>query len=791
MVLNQFFKPKEKILNLKRSVYGKILLYLLVPAFLVILMLISSYYFLYNKIMQLTIQKCEDSLEVISESTDNIIFSAIKSINYLALNKDFNDAVLTYSIKENAPTDRIKLYNAIECLSTYTATSDMVLNSFIVFEENDIIIHNKGASGRNMFFESENKYDRYSLNDFISKAKSFKNYSVLKPSFVSLNGNLLSSVIPVIVSDIVGYNAHSFIVLNIKQENINQILKRFFITPGTYFLVIDKYNNIYASNKADIQDKIMGTDLYNFVDENSNSTIITLKLDGNEYLVKSYFSKYNILSDIIYVALVPKSDILVSIKTPRIIFIVTSIMSLLISIFLSIILSKKLYSPIYNLLNIFKSNVSFLKTTIFSRDEFDFLKNGIFEVITDKEKIYSDLSTAIPAAAEYYLKKIILSDEVTEFTSEQYQCIERYGISFPHEYFCFCRIKLIFTEKYYSTYNIYDRNTIYNGILRLLKSSFQNTHVVYVSTLESGYFDVIINIETTEEYEKIINIIKTFIGFFSNDYQMVKLFCGIGNVYKGFTGLKKSYEEAQKVIINIQNDGYGNIRIYDCNKDKNAFSCPVYVLNKIFNFLCSSKYDNAKEIFYNVIKENISANIDNKDLKNLYFELYKTGLRVVARHSVSLNLIMGESIIPNFENEYMLLMTEELENYILLFYRNICKYLSTKNKSINIVEVISYINESFSKEISLNYIANKYNTSSSHLSQLIKEYLNMSYIDYLNNLRIEKAKKLLVETKKNIDQIAEECGYNSRQSFLRVFNKLEGIAPTEYRTNNKNVKIYS
>lgn len=71
------------------------------------------------------------------------------------------------------------------------------------------------------------------------------------------------------------------------------------------------------------------------------------------------------------------------------------------------------------------------------------------------------------------------------------------------------------------------------------------------------------------------------------------------------------------------------------------------------------------------------------------------------------------------------------------------------------------------------------------LSKLFKESENVNYIDYVNNLRIEYAKKQLMETEKSIKEICMESGYGDPNYFSRIFKKWTGVTPTEYREEGR------
>jgi len=72
-----------------------------------------------------------------------------------------------------------------------------------------------------------------------------------------------------------------------------------------------------------------------------------------------------------------------------------------------------------------------------------------------------------------------------------------------------------------------------------------------------------------------------------------------------------------------------------------------------------------------------------------------------------------------------------------------------------------------------------------YLFRLFKKEINTSPIDYLINLRIEKAKMMLINTNKPIREISQLIGYSNYTSFVRAFKNKCNILPNEYRKKNK------
>ncbi|MDR6549591.1 response regulator [Paenibacillus qinlingensis] len=92
-----------------------------------------------------------------------------------------------------------------------------------------------------------------------------------------------------------------------------------------------------------------------------------------------------------------------------------------------------------------------------------------------------------------------------------------------------------------------------------------------------------------------------------------------------------------------------------------------------------------------------------------------------------------------------------------------------------------YIQKHAHEDLSLERIAATVDRNPFYVSKLFKEHFGMNYIDFLTDYRIEMAKQLMQETDKSLKEITFEVGYNDPNYFSRVFKKLVGYAPTDYR----------
>ena len=93
----------------------------------------------------------------------------------------------------------------------------------------------------------------------------------------------------------------------------------------------------------------------------------------------------------------------------------------------------------------------------------------------------------------------------------------------------------------------------------------------------------------------------------------------------------------------------------------------------------------------------------------------------------------------------------------------------------------NYILEHLSEDLSLGQVAKAVNASTFYFCKLFKKSVGINFIDHVSNLRIEKAKNLLLNPNCLVSEIAFEVGFQSLTHFNRVFKKLTGVSPSKYR----------
>lgn len=129
---------------------------------------------------------------------------------------------------------------------------------------------------------------------------------------------------------------------------------------------------------------------------------------------------------------------------------------------------------------------------------------------------------------------------------------------------------------------------------------------------------------------------------------------------------------------------------------------------------------------------------------------------------------------------------EDIRQYFLQFFLNINAMISPCNvysMQGTIEQICLYLKRNYYKNISQELVASLFYMNRSYLSTLFKKSTGQKFVDYLNDIRIEKACHLLGTSNRKLFHIAKMVGYDNVKYFFRIFKKRKGVSPEQYRKN--------
>ncbi|MBE6870815.1 MAG: helix-turn-helix transcriptional regulator [Ruminococcaceae bacterium] len=126
------------------------------------------------------------------------------------------------------------------------------------------------------------------------------------------------------------------------------------------------------------------------------------------------------------------------------------------------------------------------------------------------------------------------------------------------------------------------------------------------------------------------------------------------------------------------------------------------------------------------------------------------------------------------------------ERILLLFLRDAKKANATHNDPV-LQDILSFLHKNFRNKITLKDIAAVANMSPSYFCAYFSQKMNLTFVEYLNSLRVNFAASMLLMPNSTVKKVALDCGFSSASYFSEVFLKTYGMTPTEFKAKNKGI----
>lgn len=721
------------------------------------------------------------NLSALANIVDNTLNELQNTTLLLSTNNDLYDVFYSdYKIANGI--DASKFHSITNTLLKFRATKSLIDSVYMLHKTTNEVITVDGGYDIDSFYSKASKYKDYDKNFWMNLKLNSEYYKILNTTSLEANSdNILNKrdVIPFVTANIESFKSNNLFVINISERELSALLDKYKFSKNSSLSIINKKGVMFASTNTNICNQITNDSTFLSELNPNKAGFFEYTVNDNKYMVISFASDAAKFNDFIYVALVPYNDFYENLAAIKRLAYFIILFGMCISIFTAYFLSKKIYSPINNLIHVLKKNNP--NSSYDNTNEIDYLNTQIGEIIASKSTLEGNISELTPLVSAQYLTKILtdvdfmLDENVKNF-------INSGEMNFDHSSFCVSLFELNFTEKYHSIYTNTEYLLAIQGISKMLENITPWNYPIQMLRIGKTKICIIINVPQNESLENILENIKNVISIFSYDSDLVNITVGIGRIYPYLMGINKSYNEAFKALSTLSPLSEENVKVYSNNLFEKKFNYSINDENKLYNYLIGCYKNEAIDLINLIIEEN-EQNLSHTSLKLLYLSIYNTISRVATEKKVSISKIMDNDYI-DLESNIIDYSTAAIDDFI----KKVVSKLSEVNKinsKFDINETITYVNEHYTEDIYLEKIAQMFNISDKHLSKVFKNSTGVSFHIYVSNLRITKSKNLLLETDLSVIKIGEMVGFSTHSTFFRIFKKFEGINPTQFREINK------
>lgn len=494
-----------------------------------------------------------------------------------------------------------------------------------------------------------------------------------------------------------------------------------------------------------------------------------------KYTADFFYNKVDMIASI------PEEDILDSLKNIENLRYTVEGLTFLLSLILSILFSINLYSPIQKLVRTLRGSQT-QEAASHDGNEFHYLDREINRMMSNVHSLNEALSYTLPLANERFFVKMLKNNYPYDDESIG-AFLKNSNFTFENDHFMIALIQIHFRKPFYDTFTERFQNEASQKIVTVMKTFMPPQCPGYFLEIDSHLFCLLINLPAQSDRTAYEEYCEEMVGLFKNDEHLLRICAGIGGIHQGYKGMQESYIEAMKALWRVS--PFDGKRVYAYTESDQVparYLLSKHDENKLFNLLMSGKQEDVYELLKRVIDANIGQGIPDSMIRELYMHFYIVGLQVLKQKDRSLDDSVSKEYV-SFIMSGESLSVDEITQYIFSFFENIMFACSNAEKKFDVTAFKKFIDEHYAEDIHLEYLAQKYNTSAKYMSRLLKNELGIGFQEYLQQLRVGKAKELLRHSDKPIAQIWEEVGFNNRNTFIRAFKNQEGITPSDYRKN--------
>lgn len=273
-----------------------------------------------------------------------------------------------------------------------------------------------------------------------------------------------------------------------------------------------------------------------------------------------------------------------------------------------------------------------------------------------------------------------------------------------------------------------------------------------------------------------------------SDHLGLSLAIGVGPVVEGLEAITVSCAAAETALQHKLSLGRDMVVLSDSLPDRSTLHFYKYLqmLSEIVR-----EFRVADENWRQGIDELFvwfsSDQIKDEEIHMLLHMLIQMLDRELGQLSDSLRRMFAEPSLQGYYSEIEAQTTLEQTHAVMLkwlaeIYRIYVSVNESKSYRAMISEMKVYIEENFDNpDLSLKHLSDRFQISGKYASHLFKEEFDMKFVDFLTQLRMQRAEYLLATTGDNLQDIAQKLGYTSSITFGRVFKRVVGVTPGDYR----------
>ena len=303
--------------------------------------------------------------------------------------------------------------------------------------------------------------------------------------------------------------------------------------------------------------------------------------------------------------------------------------------------------------------------------------------------------------------------------------------------------------------------------------------------LEQTKYMMTIFTQNAHSYDDAVRSLEKFLADF-REKSGVTATVGISGICRSLKMISKSYDQAEQALRHKAIAG--NNRIIDFIRVHTGVPGEYDMTKEEMNAVCAAAKEKNCDAACAAVNEYFSRlhGFSNVSIGRVRARIAELGIMIVnatASDTDAMKMIYGRAVNPVEELQNMELISDIKEWILSLIacLESVDLPIADNIKNETVRRAVGYIAAHYNKPITIEWVAGKMFVSPRHMSRCFRAELGMTFNDFLTKYRISKAESLLADGGHKIYEVAQLVGYNDSKYFCKLFKKITGKTPQEYK----------
>lgn len=700
-----------------------------------------------------------------------------------SLNFIHNQTVSRYFLPDDYLTvqEKAEMASIPKVISRSGSVSMNYNDIMFVYNDDQRVYLSDGVEAFDLFFSKFYSMAEYPADFWLKKLRSGKTIEILPPTTLSQSGK---QVIPFLMRGMV--NGHEVMVVNtIPVDKLRQSFRSNAIFADTEFVILDENHKTILNTDPG---RIPTERLLAEQPSGGGETLASLELE-----MSGVSSVATVVGSSAYgwtyYAVTPVHAINEHIRGIFNFILILCLVMLAIGISLSFLFSVKIYNPIRYLRDFLEEPNSERMELPHAqaRSELDDIGHRIKQLYDTQTRFRNKFEEVSTEYLDNELLHLLRGRRTEKEETIQHMLESEFG--FRSGSYLVCNLLFDFDERYFKEVQDVDRFAMLGKVKKVITGLLREGATCYVVEYRPSLYTCVFDVGEPVEDGPIEQGIQQIFKTFEYDFNYCSIYFGIGKPCRQVSDLAASFSDAMTAIQH--RSPLKQFEVIDARK----LQIPHHFLysqvdeRRIQDWLKDSEWELLEEKVDEIIRVNRERGVSHAHMRMLFTEMFQTGYKLLLEQEIDVSRSVPEPVRRMLWDSSELALTDsENRTALLEFYKLILQQTEAAKPrgTVSLVDAITeYIDRNYRNDLYLEKIAEEVGGSAKYLSRIFKEKTNTNLTDYINLVRISKAKELLSRSDMTISDVGEYVGIYSRTTFLRIFKKMEGITPLEYRRKHR------